>query len=379
MPFCHLDLIMIPAALPSDPDEHASFCQLVTDLLANPKTKTGAYRHNGVPLVHHAVRTRNLPVLQLLGRGGVDLNKPFRDVVDGTPAAFTLTALEEAVLREDIGLVTALFEAGLDPMVLNEQEINKRPYRALLRMGKQPSVEMVDTLLDILAGADELEALEMTCALVLGFFRWKCPYVDLVEHLLARIKEEWVRTPIATAALTRLGSTLASHKHASIHRFVPILLAAGATVEPEVLMHVVERIRPSASRAKTLDLLLAAGGDPHEGVMPYSGRPWTTPCLAAIVNGDEVAIERFIGTGEQGKASLRVLRQQFDENIGGWMAWFNQLGPGWVSQAGRQAYLGVRRRFVALEVEELAVVVDAALAEAKGAAAPEPARVRARL
>lgn len=90
MPFCHLDLIAIPAEIPSDPD--------------------------------------------------------------GTPAAFTLTALEEAMLREDIGLVTALFEAGLDPMVLNEQEINKRPYRALLRMGKEPSVAMVDTLLDTLAG-----------------------------------------------------------------------------------------------------------------------------------------------------------------------------------------------------------------------------------
>ncbi|MDR8057682.1 MULTISPECIES: hypothetical protein [Burkholderia] len=101
MPFCHLDLITIPAEIPSDPDERASFCQLVTDLLANPKAKPGTYRHHGVPLVHHAVRTRNLAALQLLGRGGVDLNKPFRDVVDGTPAAFTLTALEEAMLREE--------------------------------------------------------------------------------------------------------------------------------------------------------------------------------------------------------------------------------------------------------------------------------------
>ena len=60
------------------------------------------------------------------------------------------------------------------------------------------------------------------------------------------------------------------------------------------------------------------------------------------------------------------------------MAWFNRPS-GWVTQAGRQAYLGVRRRFIALEVEELAMVADAALAEAKGAAAPETARVRARL
>ncbi|PRG26990.1 hypothetical protein [Burkholderia multivorans] len=378
MPFCHLDLITIPAEIPSDPDERASFCQLVNDLLANPKAKPGTYRHHGVPLVHHAVRTRNLAALQLLGRGGVDLNKPFRDVVDGPPAAFTLTALEEAMLREDIGLVTALFEAGLDPMVLNEQEINKRPYRTLLRMGKEPSVEMVDTLLDTLAGAAELQALEMTRAMVLGFFRWKLPYVDLVEHLLARIKWEWVRTPIATAALTRLGDTLVSHKHVTIHRFVPILLAAGAEVDPEVLVDVVDRIRPNAARAKTLDLLLAAGADPHEGVTPYSGPPWTTACLTAIVKGDEVAIDRFIGTGEQGKASLQILREQFDDNTGGWMAWFNRPS-GWVTQAGRQAYLGVRRRFIALEVEELAVVADAALAEAKGAAAPEPARVRARL
>lgn len=382
MTFCIRDAIAVPAALPSDPEERAAFCQLVTDLLANPKAKPGAYRHQSVPLVHHAVRTQNLPALKLLGRGGVDLNKPFREVVEGIPAKFSLTPLDEAILRDDADLVWTLFSAGLDPWILDQPELDKRPYRALLRSGKEPSIEVVSTLLDVLAHVSERQAEHMTRTMVSEFVRWKRPFHTLVAYLLDRIQSDRMRVLLASSTLTTMAKTLGRDRYPSFHRFVPILLDAGAAVEPVVLVEIVQRMRRSPARTKTLNLLLDAGADPHAWVEtgrgPNGAPRWATACLTAIGNGDEDAIDRFIGTGQAGEASLRLLKTQVDENAHGWVEWLTAPGIERWKQPGRQALLGVRRRMTVLEGEELALVADAAVREVSGATSV-PDRVRARL
>ena len=55
---------------PIDHEDHAAFLALVERLLADRKrSKPKSYVHKGVPLVHYAVRTRNIAALNRLAAG----------------------------------------------------------------------------------------------------------------------------------------------------------------------------------------------------------------------------------------------------------------------------------------------------------------------
>ncbi|SDG94968.1 hypothetical protein SAMN05216466_106156 [Paraburkholderia phenazinium] len=378
MTFILLDAIVIPAAIPSDAAEQAAFAQLVTTVVANPKAKPGTYCHHGLPLVHHAVRTGNVAALHLLAQHGVSLTKPFRDTVDGTPARHTLTPLEEALLRHDIGMVTALFDAGLDRKILDQHDMDKPPYRALLRAPTEPTIGLVDALLEQVSHLSPGKEDELAGAMVTGFVRWKLSYHALTDHLLNRIRSTTARQRVAADALNVMTGSLPRNLFPSYHRFVPIFLNAGAFVDGHgdegvhghVMCELLIRMKPSANRERTLDLMLAHKPNLHAEVSLSSYRGgWMTPFVLAIRSGDRALIERFIAAGALTDGRFETVLEQI------------ALNPGCLTgldEKGRHAFAHVQQRIVEEEARVLAAAVEEALA-AQATPASVPARARARL
>lgn len=358
---------------PIDHEDHAAFLALVERLLANPTTKPKTYLHKGIPLVHYAVRTRNVEALHLLAKAGLHLNKPFKEDVWNyeNPSNASITPLDEALRTDDPAMVQALFQAGLDPSILVvEPDWNKHPYRTILRAGYEPAPCMVDALLEPL----DVDREAVVSRLVVAIVKEQQPFTTLIRHLFDAIKDEDLRVSAATVALFHTMNGIASKNHPSMHLFTPVLLDAGARVDgttsdpyPGFIMGQIARgMRPSAKREYLVKRLLEQKPDLLAEVAISEGYFTTkgSPFLFAIKANDPVLIDAFLATGTIGDRALLSVNRMIETNEDDWTA------------TCTKALDHVRPIIVAAQQRELEAIAREAMRDDD---APTGARDRARL
>lgn len=321
---------------PIDHEDHAQFTALVKTLLADAKrNKPKSYVHKGVPLVHYAVRTRNIAALNLLAKAGFNLNKPFKESVWNAenPNQVSTTPLDEALRTDDPAMVKALFQAGLDPDVLAvDVDKNKHPYRTILRAGYEPAPGMIDALLD--AYPFDRGRTHLASRLILALVAEQIPFFTLIRHLLEHMPKDGMFAFTAYKALYTVASDMGTNQHPWIHTMIPLLLDVAGDMllidgvsgeEGFVLSMIVNGMRPSAKREHLVKRLLTHVKKPDlhaktilGNVFNHYGTEEGSPFVFAMRNNDKVMVNAFIAAGALEGTGLTRARARFAECSATW-------------------------------------------------------------
>ena len=324
---------------PIDHDDHAAFTAKVKTMLADKQSKSKSALHKGVPLVHYAVRTRNVAALNLLAKAGLNLNKPFKEEVWNAenPNHVSTTPLDEALRTDDPAMVKALFQAGLDPKILAvDVDRDKHPYRTILRAGYEPAPCMIDALLD--ADPSGQARTFLSRALILAMVDCQTPFFTLIRHLFERMPKEGEFAGMFALtvhqALYKVASDMGTNHHPWVHAMIPLLLDVGGDAvlmdglpgeQGFVLSMIVNGMRPSAKREYLVQRLLnhVKKPDIHAetnlgNVFNHYGTAEDSPFVLAMRNNDKVMVDAFIAAGALEGTGLTRARARFEQCNGDW-------------------------------------------------------------